>query len=330
MALLSNEQKIGFNASTSATAPTSAFYANSPPYFQLNKMRWLYEAAGHDDSSYEAMAVAQEGTNIMEVSFNMTRSLAYLAVKELTGYGEAETTPAAGEPTEKLLTLDSTKTSGKLTLNSFSILRDIAIFFTDGTTNSRCIGNVLRAVISSESNAITTITFTFAIREPTTASITFPSTVFKEDDAKDKYNTSFSKFTSTSTVPDGVNFDSSTFTLDTGLSDFTPKANNKYRIEGGSRSIMFNFMGTFDADVRTLWRNSAPEDKTIVMGWGDATEHTDTNYVALSMGNMVLNERSVDASLNMVMKDNLTFTSAPFSLTAQFYYDTDQFAKPSF
>lgn len=304
MTLLSNQQRVGFAESVSATAPTFVFAARDPVNLIINKERYLYEEAGLGRSSYSGMVVEQEGVHVFDVTANMTKSLAFRLITELTGYGNSTSSGA-----NRTLTINASQTA--VSIPDYAAVRDIAMFFSNGTTNTRCLANILKASIMGENRGMVTVTFTVAIREPTTSGITF-LTVTHETANADKFTNANTQYTITS-INGLVQTDISSvnITFDTGLTEHQQKADNKYRMEGGAPSLMIEITSTYANALRDFWRESDPSKGTIEV------QFTGSPSVTITGNNMVLNERVVDAPINSVMTNSLTFTSAPYSVSAE-------------
>ena len=307
--MLSNANKVGFAVSTSATSPTFAFLTTEPVYFEFNKPRYLYEESGYADSSYSDQYVEQRGSNTIPVKAYLTQSMFFRIITELMN---ASGTPS-GAGTSAVQPLS--RTTAAYTAPSHGVLREIAMFFSDGTTNSRCNASIFSATITGEADGMVMVELQVGIHSMTTTSITYP-TSFNEAEDSHKYSTMNTTLAvSGISVPVQADVRNFSVTLDSGIADLTRKLGNTYRAEGGSRSAMISFESTFSSALRTLWRNSTPAKGVFTLTIGSNT--TGIGSLEIVLSNMVLNERTVQAPLNEITTESTTFTSAPLSVTAE-------------
>ena len=303
--MISNNLKVGFATSTSATAPTFSFLTSGPVYVATDKGRYLYEEVGRGRSSYSGMFVEDVATVSVTIPAYLTPSLLYRILTEFTGLVAGRV--QVGTDVNYSY---STGTSS-ITVPSYSAFREFALFHSDGTTNERANAVLTGATIVGEQNGMIMCELTVLAHSPTQSSITYP-TAFNEASEADKFTTLGTTLSSSVTSLDPVNVNSFGIEFATGITDLTAKMNNVYRAEGGSASVMVTANSTIDADVKTAWEDSTPSRNNITF-----TIANENRTLTLTINNTLINERTVEASINEVVNESTTWTSAPFSVTGR-------------
>lgn len=305
MAGISNQLKVGFADDITATAPTFTFMTLDPVYVQKDRPRHLLEEVGRGDRSYSGMFVENSFMSNVTVKALMTRSLLYRILKEHIGTVGTKATATSN------FTYTFNSASTKLGLPTYSYAREFAMFYDDGTNMERMQVVLTNSKIIGETNGMVMCELTLLGHSHTPTSITFPDT-FNETNDYDKYSTGdtslFVQGTSSISEDD---LDSFSIEYDMNISDLKQKLNNKFRAEGGSRNAMIRVTSTLSANMRTLWEQTNPAKTnmrfTFVNGNGDDMD--------IVLSNLVPNERTVNPSINEVIPEDTTWTSAPLATT---------------
>ena len=310
MSVISNSNKIGFAVSKTSNSPTFVFQTTAPVALMIAPHRTLYEEAGLETSAYSGLFVENGSVGQVTVNSYLTPSIFHRIVTELMGFGYAET----GSGNSVVSTYSASAATGKPTIPSYTVGREIAMFFDDGTTGGtiRCDANIFSATITGADGGMLSVTMTIGIKNPVTASITFPST-FQETSPNDRYATAATTMSFGASAPAQADVDSWSIAFNTGVSELKRKVNNTFRMEGGARSIMITIASTFSTALRDLWRNSNPSFGNITISMDNPV--TGKPDLVATVSNCVLNERAVNPPLSGVQTENTTWTSAPLSAT---------------
>ena len=310
MNVLSNSNKVGFAVSKTALTPTFVFQTTTPVVLMVQPYRYLYEETGVSTSSYSGLFVEQGLVGNVSVNSYLTPSLFHRIVTELMGFGYAQT----GSGNAMVNTYSTAGNTGKPTIPSHTVGREIAMFFDDGTTGNpiRCTANILSSTITGAEGSMIGTTLAVAVKDPTTSNITFPNSS-DETEPNDRYATAATTMTFGASAPVQADVDSWSITFGTGVSALKRKVNNSFRMEGGARSIMVNIASTFNTALRDLWRNTNPTFGNIGITIGNPV--TGKPSLVSTISNCVLSERGVNAPMSSVQTESSTWTSAPLGAT---------------
>ena len=307
MANISNNLKVGFapSANTIPTTPSLSVLTTAPVYPQLDKPRYLYEEAGLGRSSYSGEFVEKEGIVPLTVSMYLVPSVAWRVLVELSD--KVAPSGVASPPNTKYTFTGNEKTLD----NSFSLLNEFYMFFSDGTTHERVNSVLTGATITGAVNGMVSVELTTLSHSPTSSSITFPNAT-QESTAESKFSTAGASLTATgSNTVIEADVNSFTITLGATVGDLKQKLNNAYRFEGGSFTSMIAFNSTAADNIKTLWRDSTPNTVDYLL----KLENESNREIVFSLKNCFMNERTVSAPLNEVIAEDTTWTSAPHDMS---------------
>ena len=235
----------------------------------------------------------------------LTRSLLYRILKEHIGTIGTKATASTN------YTYTFNTSSAKLGLPTYSYAREFSMFYNDGTNVERMQVVLTNSKIVGETNGMVMCELTLLGHSHTGTSITFPD-AFNETSEYDRYSTGdTSVFVQGTTSISEDDIDNFSIEYDMNISDLKQKLNNKFRAEGGSRNGMVRVTSTLSANMRTLWEQTTPAKTsmrfTFVNGNGDDMD--------IVLSNLVPNERTVNPSINEVIPEDTTWTSAPLTTT---------------
>lgn len=308
--MLSNKNKIGFATTLTATSPTFVPRLTEPVHVKLDKPHTKIKASGDGTSSDIGVYTEKNGFAQFSASFHLTPTVFFWFTREFSGKLSATTTLSS--PARKQHTVNAGGNSAALGgSKSYSLIRPIAIFHTDGTNTTRYEGSCVKFEIEAARNSQIKMNCDFIVWKPNTSGITFPST-FTESGVLHMFSTQQTSITADNNLSrrlDKSNIRDWKLIFDSNVSEVMHMADkdNPYRIEGGGLSVMFEIDATFDRKILSWFEESQQNHQNMTITV-DGDQNSQIQFVANN--SIWLNEWEVNTALDEVQSETATLCMA--------------------